>query len=208
MEALTKILSAGVELFSQYGFKTITMDDIARRAGISKKTLYQHFANKEEVVREAVIWYKNHLDTQCRAMMEDTENAIEAMVRIKTMMDHSYKQTNPMVIMELQRYYPEGYKVFRESLVTQDVEAVKKNLQQGIEEGLYRENLNVDLVARFHIESALLLMQPNRMVNEREDLKAVNHEITELFLYGIMTPKGEKLYHKYKEKYLKHATKS
>ncbi|HYD22080.1 MAG TPA: TetR/AcrR family transcriptional regulator [Flavipsychrobacter sp.] len=208
MEALTKILSAGVELFSQYGFKTITMDDIARRAGISKKTLYQHFANKEEVVREAVIWYKNHLDTQCRAMMEDTENAIEAMVRIKTMMDHSYKQTNPMVIMELQRYYPEGYKVFRESLVTQDVEAVKKNLQQGIEEGLYRENLNVDLVARFHIESALLLMQPNLMVNEREDLKAVNHEITELFLYGIMTPKGEKLYHKYKEKYLKHATKS
>ena len=159
-------------------------------------------------MREAVIWYKNHLDTQCRAMMEDTENAIEAMVRIKTMMDHSYKQTNPMVIMELQRYYPEGYKVFRESLVTQDVEAVKKNLQQGIEEGLYRENLNVDLVARFHIESALLLMQPNLMVNEREDLKAVNHEITELFLYGIMTPKGEKLYHKYKEKYLKHATKS
>ena len=208
MEALTKILSAGVELFSQYGFKTITMDDIARRAGISKKTLYQHFANKEEVVREAVIWYKNHLDTQCRAMMEDTENAIEAMVRIKTMMDHSYKQTNPMVIMELQRYYPEGYKVFRESLVTQDVEAVKKNLQQGIEEGLYRENLNVDLVARFHIESALLLMQPNLMVNEREDLKAVNHEITEIFLYGLMTPKGEKLYHKYKEKYLKHATKS
>ena len=208
METLTKILNSSVELFRQYGFKTITMDDIARRAGISKKTLYQHFANKEEVVREAVIWYKNHLDTQCRAMMEDTENAIEAMVRIKTMMDHSYKQTNPMVIMELQRYYPEGYKVFRESLVTQDVEAVKKNLQQGIEEGLYRENLNVDLVARFHIESALLLMQPNLMVNEREDLKAVNHEITELFLYGIMTPKGEKLYHKYKEKYLKHATKS
>ena len=135
--------------------------------------------------------------------MGDTENAIEAMVRIKSMMDNSYKQTNPMVILELQRYYPDGYKAFRESLVTQDVESVKKNLQQGIEEGLYRENLNVDLVARFHIESALLLMQPNLMVNEREDLKAVNNEITELFLYGIMTPKGEKLYQKYKEKYQK-----
>ena len=208
MEALTKILSAAIELFGQYGFKTITMDDIARRAGISKKTLYQHFANKDEVVKETVIWYKNHLDNQCRALMSDTENAIEAMVRIKSMMDQSYKQTNPMAIMELQRYYPEGYQAFRESLISQDVEAVKRNLQQGISEGLYRDNLNVELVARFHIETALLLMQPNLMVNEREDLKAVNYEITELFLYGIMTPKGEKLYHKYKEKYLKQATKS
>jgi AcrR family transcriptional regulator len=208
MEALTKILSAAVELFGQYGFKTITMDDISRRAGISKKTLYQHFANKDEVVKETLLWYKNHLDGQCRAIMKDTENAIEAMVRIKATMDHSYKQTNPMAIMELQRYYPEGYKAFRESLLTQDVVAVKENLEQGIKEGLYRENLNVDLVAKFHLEASLLLMQPNLMVNEREDLKAVNHEITELFLYGIMTPKGEKLYHKYKEKYLKHATRS
>lgn len=208
MEALTKILSVAVELFSQYGFKTITMDDIARRAGISKKTLYQHFANKDEVVKETVMWYKTHIDGQCRALMADTENAIEAMVRIKTMMDHSYKQTNPMAIMELQRYYPEGYKAFRESLINQDLVSVKENLDQGIAEGLYRENLNVDLVAKFHLESSLLLMQPNLMVNEREDLKAVNHEITELFLYGIMTPKGEKLYHKYKEKYLKEATRS
>lgn len=208
MEALTKILTAAVELFSQYGFKTITMDDIARRAGISKKTLYQHFANKDEVVKESVMWYKNHIDGQCRALMSDTENAIEAMVRIKTMMDHSYKQTNPMAIMELQRYYPEGFKAFRESLINQDLVSVKENLEQGIREGLYRENLNVDLVAKFHLESALLLMQPNLMVNDREDLKAVNYEITELFLYGIMTPKGEKLYHKYKEKYLKQATKS
>ena len=208
MEALTKILSAAVELFTQYGFKTITMDDIARRAGISKKTLYQHFANKDEVVKETVIWYKNHIDSQCRALMSDTENAIEAMVRIKSMMDQSYKQTNPMAIMELQRYYPEGYQAFRESLISQDVEAMKENINQGIAEGLYRDNLDVDLIAKFHIESALLLMQPNLMVNDREDLKAVNHEITELFLHGIMTPKGEKLYHKYKEKYLKQATKS
>lgn len=208
MEALTKILTAAVELFVQYGFKTITMDDIARRAGISKKTLYQHFANKDEVVKEAVMWYKNHVDGQCRALMSETENAIEAMVRIKTMMDQSYKQTNPMAIMELQRFYPEGYKAFRESLINQDLVSVKENLEQGIKEGYYRDNLNTDLVAKFHLESALLLMQPNLMVNDREDLKAVNHEITELFLYGIMTPKGEKLYHKYKEKYLKQATKS
>ncbi|MGZ3753046.1 MAG: TetR/AcrR family transcriptional regulator, partial [Mucilaginibacter sp.] len=61
MEPLHKILSVSVELFSQYGFKAITMDDIARRAGISKKTLYQHFANKEEVVNESVLWYKTHM---------------------------------------------------------------------------------------------------------------------------------------------------
>ena len=56
MEPLAKILSVSAELFGQYGFKSITMDDIARRAGISKKTLYMHFANKNEVVNESVVW--------------------------------------------------------------------------------------------------------------------------------------------------------
>jgi len=82
MEALTKILSSAVELFTQYGFKAITMDDISRRAGISKKTLYQHFANKDEVVNESVIWYKSHATDNCTAVLEGSENAIEVMVRL------------------------------------------------------------------------------------------------------------------------------
>src|ERR1700759_5406498 len=105
MEPLTKILGAAAELFSQYGFKTITMDDIARRAGISKKTLYQHFANKHEIVNESVLWYKNHMTENCEHMLEGAENAVEAMVRMLAYMDNMNKRINPMALFEMQRFY-------------------------------------------------------------------------------------------------------
>ncbi len=207
MDILTKILGASVELFGQYGFKTITMDDIARRAGISKKTLYQHFANKDEIVKESVLWHKNHMFGQCQQQMDEADNAVDAMVRIMNIIDQNFTRINPIALFELQRYYPDGYATFREGLLKNDVESVKENLLKGIAEGYYRDDMNVDIIAKFHIEKSLLLMQPNMMVTDRSDIREVNKEIMELFLYGIMTPKGEKLYQEYKEKYLKKVPK-
>jgi len=207
MEPLTKILSVSVELFRQYGFKAITMDDIARRAGISKKTLYQHFANKQEVVNESVLWYKSHMTQNCDNLIHDSENAIEAMVRILAYMDTMYKQINPMAMFEMQRYFPEAYETFREQLQAKDVGMMRENIQRGIEEGLYREDVNADLMARYRLETSLMILQPNLLVNSRNDLLSVSLEIGEHFLYGIMTAKGVKQYHKYKEKYLTQSPK-
>ncbi len=207
MEPLTKILSASAELFRQYGFKTITMDDIARRAGISKKTLYQHFANKNEVVNESVSWYKCKVTEMCQAAMDDSENAIEGMVRIMGMFDYINRQVNPLAMLELERYYPDGFALFKECLLNQDVSAVRQNLERGIEEGLYREEIKPELMARFRIELSLMVFHPNLLVTDRGDIHLVAHEISEHFLYGIMTSKGEKLYQKYKEQYLKTVSK-
>src|SRR3954464_11357901 len=104
MAPLGKILTASIELFSQCRFKTVTMDDIARRAGISKKTLYQHFANKDEIVKESVLWHKEHMFGQCQQMMNDAENAVDAMVRIMSVIDTSLTRINPIALLELQRY--------------------------------------------------------------------------------------------------------
>jgi AcrR family transcriptional regulator len=208
MEPLTKILSASAELFSQYGFKTITMDDIARRAGISKKTLYQHFANKQEVVNESVLWYKNSTSENCVAAIEGSENAIEAMVRMLAFFDAMHKRINPMAMFEMQRFFPEAYKTFRDLLVERDVVMIRNNILQGIKEGLYREDINADLLARYRLETSLLILQPNLLVNDRNSLMTVALEIGEHFLYGIMNPKGEKFYLKYKAKYLKQASKT
>ncbi len=203
MEPLIKILSVSVELFRQYGFKSVTMDDIARRAGISKKTLYQHFADKQEVVNESVIWYKQHMSENCIAQIKDAENAIEAMVRLLAFFDETHKRLNPMAMFEMQRYFPDAYNTFRELLLARDVVIIRDNILQGIKEGLYREDLNAELLARYRLETSLLILQPNLMVSDRNSLMSVTLEIGEHFLYGIMNTKGEKLYQKYKAKYLK-----
>ncbi len=183
------------------------MDDIARRAGISKKTLYQHFANKHEVVNESVTWYKNNTTQTCCVMLEGAENAVDAMVQILAFFDNLYRRMNPMAMFEMQRFFPEAYKMFREQLMERDVTMMRENILQGIQEGHYREELNADLIARYRIETSLLILQPSLVVSDRNSLMSVALEIGEHFMYGIMTAKGEKLYKKYKEKYLKQANK-
>lgn len=183
------------------------MDDIARRAGISKKTLYQHFANKHEVVNESVQWYKNRLCDNCEAVISESENAIEAFVRTQLIMDQVYKQTNPATLMEMQRYFPEAYESFKQRLMDVDLVMIKEILQRGINEGLFRPEINTDLMARYRLETSLMMFQTNLVVNERYDMLFITHEICEHFLYGIMTAKGEKQYLKFKDKYLKPATK-
>lgn len=183
------------------------MDDIARRAGISKKTLYQQFANKQEVVLESVSWFKAQIYNQCKEAMEESANAIEAMVRIMGNFDKMHRQTNPIALLELERYYPETFQQFKTKMLENDIVAVKENIEQGMKDGLYRENINADFMARYRMEMSLLILHPNLLVNDRHDMPMVGHELSEHFLYGIMTAKGEKLYIKYKEQYLKQVSK-
>lgn len=183
------------------------MDDIARRAGISKKTLYQHFANKQEVVKESVIWYKNYTRENCEATLMGTENAIEGMVRMLAYFDGLHKRINPMALFEMQRFFPDAYKTFRDMLMERDVLMIRDNIVQGIKEGLYREEIDADLMARYRLETSMLILQPNLLVSDRNSLITVAMEIGEHFLYGIMTTKGEKLYQKYKAQYLKQQPK-
>ncbi|NDC41825.1 MAG: TetR/AcrR family transcriptional regulator [Chitinophagia bacterium] len=201
MEPLQKIFNAATELFTQYGFKTITMDDVARRAGISKKTLYVHFANKEELVNEFVAQYKENMGNSCQLTLEDADNAVEAMVKLMAFFDEHHKRINPLAVYEMQRYYPEAYNTFRRMLEERDVVMLRKNIEQGIAEGLYRTDINTDLMARFRLETSLLIFQPNLMVNDRNNLIEVALELGEQFMYGIMTHAGQEQYLTYKTKY-------
>ncbi len=203
MDVLNKILRSAIELFSQYGFKSITMDDIARRTAISKKTLYQHFANKHEVVLEAVIWYKNNITNDCVCTLNGCISAVEEMVKILVYFDKVYKEVNPMAMFELQRYFPEAYAKFRELIMNKDVALLQENMEKGIKDGLYRADINTELMARYRMETSLLALNPNLMINTRSDFKNVAFEIGEHFMYGILTPKGEEEYKLYKAKYLK-----
>lgn len=207
MDTLTKIKEAAIDLFRQYGFKTITMDDVARKAGISKKTLYQHFANKNEVVLESVSWFKDNISQSCNAHLTESENAIEGMVRVMALFDEINRKMNPLALFEMERFFPSCYKSFRDSIEGDDVIRIKDNLEMGIQEGLYREDINTGFLAVYRMELSMLIYQPNLLMTDKMPVNEVANEISEHFLYGIMTAKGEKLYKKYKEKYLKQVSK-
>src|SRR5690606_14204041 len=171
MDVLTKILNAATELFRQYGFKTITMDDISRRAGISKKTLYQHFANKQEVIHESLATFMEHSHKICIDIRSNAKDAVEEMMSLIELFDQNQRNTNVIAFLELQRYYPDEYEMIRQQLLEKNVAIIRDNILRGMETGLYRDGLNADLMARFHIEVSLMSFQPNLMVNDLIDFK-------------------------------------
>lgn len=203
MDVLTKILNAATELFRQYGFKTITMDDIARRAGISKKTLYQHFANKQEVIHESLATFMEHSHKICIDIRSNATDAVEEMMSLIELFDQNQRNTNVIAFLELQRYYPDEYEMMRQQLLEKNVAIIRDNILRGMETGLYRDGLNADLMARFHIEVSLMSFQPNLMVNDLIDFKYVTREINEHFIYGLLSTAGKKLYEKYKAQPIK-----
>ena len=203
MDVQTKILSVATDAFRQYGFKTITMDDIARKAGLSKKTLYQHFASKTDVVKAAVMWHREQVQGYLQNIMENSENAVEGLVKVNAVMIQIFRQINPLALLELERFFPDAYAVFRNKLIDKDIAAIRDNIIRGMEEGFYRPGLDADLLARYRVETCMIPFQPDSLLRDVENPHLVTITVMENFIFGILSAKGERLYNKYSEKYLK-----
>lgn len=173
------------------------MDDMARAAGVSKKTLYELFKDKDELVLESV---KHMLDVnQCEteAAFKNAGNAVEQIVAILFIMEKMVRGMNLVCYIDLQRHYPEAFRYLQEHKEGYLFKCISDNLQQGIAEGLYREDVDVDIISRFRMESALLVIQNNLFPQEKYDSVKVNTQIFYHYMYGIASLKGHKLITKY-----------
>lgn len=206
MEVLDRILNAATELFRQYGFKTITMDDIARRAGISKKTLYQQFANKEEVVEAAMQYFHEHVFEACTGISHAADNAVAAMVQCMSLVDEMCGKMNPLAMLELQRFYPRVYSQLQSEMLAETIRLIRQNIEQGMAEGYYRQGLNADLLAHYRIATARMLNESETLMGRKFQLREINQALSEHFLFGLLTAKGERLYHTYQETYQQQAS--
>ena len=208
IEGTLRILEAAAELFKQHGFKNVTMDDLARRAGISKKTLYLHFQNKADVVSQTQQYMHQSQNNHCNMASLGGRNAIEGMVKVARILDGLYQQINPIAISELQRFYPETYMQFRKSMFVKSAESIAENIKRGIEEGLYRPDLDPEILSRLKVEMALLIFQPESLLASTTSYLRLHQVLSDHFMWGLMTPKGQKIYQKYKDSYLQQDPKA
>lgn len=194
-----RIVEKAQELFFRYGLKSITMDDIASNLGASKKTLYQYFKDKDSLV-DAVVQREIEQDMQeCGHIAISCDNAVHEVFKAFDMLQEMLTSMNPAIIFEMQKYHPEAYKKMNAFKNKFFVNITKENLIRGIAEGNYREDLNIDILSRYRIESVFLGFNPEIFMQGKFTLVEVEMELTEHYLYGICTPKGQKLIHKYKK---------
>lgn len=194
-----KIIDVAIEQFTRYGVRAVTMDDIARSLGISKKTIYQDFKDKKELVscafRKVLDQDSRHL--QCVLVGED--GIIENLVLTSKLMRERLSKMNPMVILEIQRYFPETWKIFqdfKENVIRKDLYNV---LEKGKKLGYFRSEIDSEILSRVRVNQINSLFESTEFHNGDISITDAQIEIMEHFLHGIFTEKGRLAFQKQKE---------
>ena len=200
MEVKEYIVEEADKLFCQFGFKSVTMDDIAKHLGMSKKTIYQHFSDKDELVN---ILIQEKLRSQDYAMdmcASRAENAVEELFFAITNIHELLSSMNPKLFYDLQKYHPKAWQSFSAFKEQNLGKCILLNLERGISEGLYRSEIKTDILAQMRLEQVdLLFSHSDHYTMNKYNLVQVMVEITEHFLYGICNQKGLEKIKKYKQ---------
>jgi AcrR family transcriptional regulator len=198
MEAKERILVKSHDLFNRYGIRSVSMDDIAAQLGMSKKTLYQYYTDKDELVNAVFDIVLNTNRAQCVECTKKGENAIHEVYLSFDMVEEMLKTMNPSVLFDMQKYHPSAYKKFDEFRNGFLYKIIKANLERGIKEELYREDIDTDILSRFRLQSILLSFNSEVFPSNKTNLIYIEQQLLEVFLLGVATTKGQKLIMKYK----------
>jgi AcrR family transcriptional regulator len=199
METKDRILAGAEELFFKYGIKSITMDDIAKHLAISKKTIYQFFSDKNELVEILMAVKLKEDEHEFKQIQLDSENMVVEVFNMMKHMGVMFSKVNPNIFYDLQKYHPNAWKLFKNFKQDTMARMVESSIERGIKEGLVRPDLNARILSRLRIEE--VEMGFNLEIFPADKFKIVDVQIAMIdhFLYGICTLKGHKLINKYKQ---------
>lgn len=191
-----KILEKATELFLDLGFKSVTMDDLANKMGISKKTIYTHFENKTQLVDASTLHLFHSISAGIDYICSLDKNPIEELYEIKKFVMLHLKNEKSSPQYQLQKYYPQIYEAvkFRQFEVMQD--CVLDNVKRGIEQGIYRENLNIDFISRIYFSGVTSIKDHKIFPPAKFPITDLMDDYLEYHLRGIVTPAGRKILNK------------
>lgn len=187
-----EIINRVKEMYFRYGIKSVTMDDVARELSISKKTLYQHFSDKEKLVDEVVKILLVEKTEIVDNLIADCPDAISEMVTIHQFMDkmsreHSYAMENDM-----RKYYPATFNRIVTSKRAHMYKVAIENIQRGQKEGFYRSEVNGEIIAKTVLVRFESSIDSCIFTCEEMLTKEFFNEILNYHVRGIATPKGIK----------------
>lgn len=189
LDTRTKIIGKAAALFVESGIKGITMDELAEHLGMSKRTIYEHFADKKELVKECVIFIDNKKDELAKDAVKHSKNVIETLLTLHLDNLKMMGSVNRKFADDIKKFYPELHNYFQEKRES-SVYSTINFLQKGVEEGVVRDDQNVEIYANLLHEEMYLLFD-NRSIHLSEfSVKEVYSVMFLCFLRGIATNKG------------------
>lgn len=185
-------------LFSQYGIRNVTMDIIAQELGISKKTLYQYFEDKAAIVYEMVKSYQGEQKEMIQEILDSATNAVEALANLLHYIDKMLRFVSPLLLFELHKYYPAAANLMREDEEKFHLPTIRENLISGIKQGLFRQDIDIEIIAQFRMGMLDIAMDSRRYPIDNYSPHKVNIELFHFYIYGLLTDKGREVWQKVK----------
>lgn len=190
MDTKTKILIKSKELFFKLGVRSITMDDLAKELGISKKTLYKYFDNKSDLVNAVII---QHFEDESKLIKEVTQNAtnaIDEIVLIAKSGIKQFKKMHPSSIYDLKKYYPKAWLIIEEFKTNYIHNTVIGNISRGKEQGYYRKEIHEDVIAKLYSNNIDFIVNSSNFPAIEYSFADLYKEFLIYHLHGIVTIKG------------------
>lgn len=200
METKERIIQEARTLFLRLGIRSVSMDEIATHLGISKKTVYQHFQDKDELVDRVLQMQINNMQAETTETVQSASNAIEEIFNTMDMMVKHSRNMNPMVLFDLQKYHLSSFQKFHAYKNDFLLNIISNNLKKGVEEGLYRSDIKIEILSKFRLETLMIGFNMDAFPADKYNVTEVSLVIIENFLYGLATEKGFNMIESYKNK--------
>lgn len=179
-----------LQMFGRYGLKPVTMDDIAREMSVSKKTLYRYYDSKEALIRAALHQIFTEISGQMLSLGHAGGNAIDQLFAADEQVCATIENHDPGLQFQLQRYYPELHAEMEEKRKELIYKMVDQNIRQGKTEGLYRAELDVELMSLLYYGRTLLFTEQTADFIEQRSLPRVMRQILVYHIRGMATAEG------------------
>ncbi|MEO6681916.1 MAG: TetR/AcrR family transcriptional regulator [Ginsengibacter sp.] len=197
METRERIKEKADELYRRYGVKSVTMDEIALQMGVSKKTIYQSFSDKNELVDEVVVDMLEANKISCLQSIAKSKNAIHEVMLIMDAMEDMMASLSPSFIFDIERGYSNTFKKFDQYKSDFINNTIITNIERGKSEGLYRPELNTEIVAKFRLNTIMFPYNEDIFPRNQFTVLELQNEMIIYHLYGLVTLKGYQLITKY-----------
>jgi len=202
IEVLTKpnqITKHCCDTFHKYGIKSVTMDDIARELGFSKKTLYAHFPNKASLVAATIKQENEEVHTEMNEIIASTKHAIDEVFAVSNYIAHKFGDCNPAMLSDMQKYYPAAWRLHEQFKFEVAYESVVNNMKRGVKEGLYRNSFNQDIITKLYLVKLESFFNHDLFPPSTYTFAGVHKEFIIYHIRGMATTKGLKILEQYEK---------
>lgn len=189
-EKYTDILVRTKDLFLEFGLRSLSMDDISRKLAISKKTLYQYVSSKEDLVEKIFEMSQYEAEQFYCIPCPEGRNAIDVLLEASKFVSREMKKFNPVITFDLMKYYPAVFNKYIDLKRELIYNKIKKNIEQGIGEGIYRENLNPELISKLYVNNLVAMHQAEFLARNGMSFAMVFEVMFENHIRAITNRKG------------------